>query len=299
MIPYVLRIRPGRTALALPALAVAALVALLAPGAARADSSQSTNWAGYAVHRSGIHFRQVVGAWTQPAVQCTPGSPTYSSMWVGIGGYSMSSQALEQIGTEADCSGSGRELSSAWYELVPADSRTIALPVAPGDGVVATVTVAGREVTLTLADAATGRSFHRTLRASQLDTTSAEWILEAPSLCSGNSCRTLPLANFGSTGFAFAGATSTAGDSGPIQAPGWNATSISMTASGQSRGGTGARRAASVSVVPTTPSYGGSLFTVSFDDGRMGATNAIESDAGHVPTDRLVHAWPGGARLSR
>lgn len=298
MIRYVPRIAARRLAMALPALAAAALAALLAPGAARADSSQSTNWAGYAVHRSGIHFRRVVGAWTQPTVQCTPGSPTYSSMWVGIGGYSMSSQALEQIGTEADCSASGRELSSAWYELIPADSRTIALHVAPGDGIVATVTVAGREVTLTLADATTGRSFERTLRASQIDTTSAEWILEAPSLCSGNSCRTLPLADFGQTGFAFAGATSTTGASGAIQAPGWNTTSISMTASGQRRRGGDGRRTL-VSVVPTTPSYGGSLFTVSFGGAGMGTTNAIEADAGHVPTDRLVHARPGGPGLSR
>lgn len=291
MIRYVPRIAARRLALVLPALAAAALAALLAPGAARADSSQSTNWAGYAIHRSGVHFREVVGAWTQPVVHCIPGSPTYSSMWVGIGGYSQFSRALEQIGTEADCSASGRELSSAWYELIPADSRTIALHVAPGDGVVATVTVIGRQVTLTLADVTTGRSFDRTLRAAQIDTTSAEWILEAPSLCSGSSCRTLPLANFGSTGFAFAGATSTAGDSGPIRAPGWNATSISMTASGQRRSGADTRPIAA-SAVPTAPSYGGSLFTLSFDGGRPGA---VQPDAAHVPTSRLVHGGHGGA----
>ncbi|MGH2856464.1 MAG: G1 family glutamic endopeptidase [Solirubrobacteraceae bacterium] len=276
---------PRRRSRALPALAAAALLAMFAPGVARADSSQSTNWAGYAIHRGGVHFRQVVAAWTQPTVKCVPGPPTYSSMWVGIGGYSESSQALEQIGTEADCGSSGRELSSAWYEMVPADSNAISLHVAPGDGIRATVTVFGHNATLTLADLTTGRSFSRTVHSSLIDTTSAEWIVEAPSLCSGNSCQTLPLADFGSTGFAFAGATSSSGQSGPIQFPAWNTTSISMFASGRRLGGSGPQRA-SVSAVPTAPSYGASLFGVRFNGG---PATAVVSDIAHIPTDRLVH----------
>ncbi len=54
---------------------------------ASADSTQSSNWAGYAVHRRGVRFSKVIGTWTQPRATCTPGQATYSSVWVGIGGY--------------------------------------------------------------------------------------------------------------------------------------------------------------------------------------------------------------------
>jgi len=64
-----------------------ALSAASAP-AALADSTQSSNWAGYAIHRSGVSFTKVIGAWRQPSATCTAGSPAYSSAWVGLGGYS-------------------------------------------------------------------------------------------------------------------------------------------------------------------------------------------------------------------
>ena len=60
----------------------------------------------------------------------------------------------------------------------------------------------------------------------QPDLTSAEWIAEAPSACSGSGrCRTLPLANFGSVSFARAAAT---GDdhAGTISDPSWTGTPI-------------------------------------------------------------------------
>ena len=46
------------------------------------------------------------------------GSATYSSVWVGLGGYAQTSRALEQIGTEADCSAAGQATYSAWFEVV-------------------------------------------------------------------------------------------------------------------------------------------------------------------------------------
>ena len=116
-------------------LAVVALAALAGAPAALADSTQSSNWAGYAVHRAGITFAKVAGTWTQPQATCSGGRPTYSAVWVGIGGYNVSSQALEQTGTEADCTAGGHAVSSAWYEVVPAPSRTIKRTIAPGDRV--------------------------------------------------------------------------------------------------------------------------------------------------------------------
>ena len=77
-------------------------------------------------------YTDVTGTWTQPAATCTPGSTTSAAVWVGIGGYSQSSQKLEQTGTSADCDSSGKATYYAWYELVPADSVNIKLKIFPG-----------------------------------------------------------------------------------------------------------------------------------------------------------------------
>ena len=44
---------------------------------------------------------------------------TASAFWVGLGGNSGTSNALEQTGTESDCAADGTASYSAWYELVP------------------------------------------------------------------------------------------------------------------------------------------------------------------------------------
>jgi hypothetical protein len=86
-----------------------ALFALVPPSTAAANTITSHNWSGYAVHRSGVEFRTVVASWRQPAGSCTPGNRSYSAFWVGIGGYSLTARALEQIGTELDCENDGTE----------------------------------------------------------------------------------------------------------------------------------------------------------------------------------------------
>jgi hypothetical protein len=59
-------------------LAAGVSLALAAAPAALADTSQSSNWAGYAVHRSGVSFRTVSGTWTQPHATGTAGTAGYS-----------------------------------------------------------------------------------------------------------------------------------------------------------------------------------------------------------------------------
>ena len=224
---FVIRI-PTRSYVGLCRSICAGVVALLACApAALADSTQSTNWAGYAAH--GVSYRSVKGTWIEPSATCSRGAQTYSSYWVGIGGYSESSQALEQVGTEVDCSAFGRVSSTAWYELVPAPSMPVRLAVRPGDVMQASVTVNGSAVTLALNDATRGQGFRRTLRASSLDLSSAEWIVEAPSECiSANSCQTLPLANFGSASFSAATAQASTGRTGAIANSAWQTTKISL-----------------------------------------------------------------------
>jgi hypothetical protein len=208
--------------------AILAVVAGLACApAALADTTQSTNWAGYAAH--GGSYRAVQGSWIQPNVSCTRGVQTYSSYWVGIGGYSQTSQALEQIGTEVDCSADGSASSTAWYELVPNPSVTVGLAVRPGDAMQAAVSVSGDSVTMSLADATRKQVYRKSFHDSNLDLTSAEWIVEAPSECvSANSCQTLPLANFGSATFTSAAAQSSGGHAGAISDPAWQTTRINL-----------------------------------------------------------------------
>ena len=220
-----------RTGLAGALIFAAALVG--AP-AAVANTTRSTNWAGYAVHRAGVSFRRVSATWTEPDANCVPGQPTYSAVWVGLGGYKLSSDALEQTGTEIDCNSAGKVVSSAWYELVPAPSKTISLRVNPGDVMHATVTVTGHTVVFALDDETSHRRFHKTLNAPSIDVSSAEWIVEAPSECLGqNACQALPLADFGSVPFDSATATTSDGTAGSIADPLWGRTTIDLIASTQ------------------------------------------------------------------
>ncbi len=208
--------------------AAVVLGALVLTPPALADTTDSSNWAGYAIQRPGVSFRTVQAVWTQPTPFCRPGSETYSSYWVGLGGFSAGSTALEQIGTEIDCTRSGRAASTAWYETVPDPSFPVFRTVRPGDRLAATVTVRGRLVTLVLRNLTRGWSFHRTLRTSPIDVSSAEWIVEAPSECQGNWCRTLPLANFGSAAFTSATATTSGGHTGSLSDPSWRLTEIRL-----------------------------------------------------------------------
>jgi Peptidase A4 family len=266
---------------------VIALASLAGASAASADTAQSSNWAGYAVHHNGVRFTSVTGSWTQPTATCTAGQATYSSAWVGIGGYELSSQALEQIGTESDCTASGHAVSSAWYELVPSASRTIAMTVHAGDRMRAGVTVRGGEVTVTLTDLTRHRSFTKRLHPATLDTSSAEWIVEAPAVCSSSSsCHTLPLADFGSAGFTAAAATTTTGHRGSIDDRRWTTTRINLAATG--RAFVSDPSSPPAAAVPSSLSARGSAFTVTY---RGGATSTIPTpiQTAFVSGDRLAH----------
>ncbi len=209
-------------------LALAA--ALLVAPAAMANTTKSTNWAGYAVHRDGVSFHKVSASWTQPNATCVSGHPSYSAVWVGLGGYSPTSDALEQIGTELDCGAGGRVISSAWFELVPAPSKTISFSVRPGDAMHALVIVTGHQVVVELDNLSQHHTFRKTLYAPAIDVSSAEWIVEAPSEClSQFACQALPLANFGSVSFDSATAVTTDGAAGSIAGSAWGRTKIKLT----------------------------------------------------------------------
>jgi hypothetical protein len=268
------------------ALITAAVMALCSsPSAAAADIASSSNWSGYSVHRPGVRFTKALGSWTQPNVVCTAGNRTFSAIWVGLGGYAQSSNALEQIGSEVDCTGTGRVSSTAWYELVPAGSQTIHMKVNPGDSMSASVSVNGHRVVLSLADTTRHKSFQKVLRPVSVDVSSAEWILEAPSDCaSANLCETLPLADFGSTTFAGTRAQSVNGHLGTITDRGWDATRILLRPTGRRFIGlNGSLGTATASALNAR----GTGFTVTYSNVSAQAARAVASVA--VRAGRLVH----------
>jgi Peptidase A4 family len=214
-------------------IVVVGLVA--APAHAFSTTQTSTNWAGYVTSSPGLTFRHVSATWTMPAATCPAGTRSYEATWVGIGGYHTTSQALEQIGTESDCSKTGTPVYSAWYEIVPSASATIRIPIKPGDVMSASVHVTGHTVRMRLTNVTRAISFTKTLHAARVDTTSADWIVEAPSSCNTRTCVALPLANFGTETFNNVSTTTTDGVTGTVVNPLWTTNAISLSTSG-SRG---------------------------------------------------------------
>lgn len=286
-------------ALARPATDLDGFSAAVARSAAGTAQTQSTNWAGYAVHRSGESFRQVVGVWAEPAATCRRGHRTFSSYWVGLGGYSLSSRALEQTGTEVDCTSAGQVHAFAWFELVPAASVRVRLEVPPGDLLRGAVTVSGHRVHILLQDLTRHTAFSKALQAPDVDVSSAEWIVEAPSECLGSGrCFTLPLANFGLASFDGAEAQPVTGQPGAIADARWSRTRIRLIPHNQRfvlshRGLGGGGKA-----VPSGLQSGGSGFTVSYSP--LGLNSATAAPARALPAGRLVHrADVGSPRMTR
>jgi len=265
------------------------LLALAAP-VASADARNSANWSGYAAHRSGVKFTRVSGSWTQPIATCAPGHRTYSAFWVGLGGYNVTSNSLEQIGTEVDCSASGAIRSTAWYELVPAGSRAIHISVQPGDAISATVVVVGHKVTVELRDITRHRSFVKTLHAKTIDVTSAEWIAEAPSECvSDTACETLPLADFGTATFNSAEAKTTTGHIGSIADATWGYTKLRLLPGGRrfvvaSNDGVPVGEAK-----PSELSSDGSQFSVSYSEISLQGNPFLRARQASLRDGYLVH----------
>jgi hypothetical protein len=256
-----------------------ALLALSAGTAARAATAVSSNWAGYAVN--GTTFSTVTGTWTQPTANCSSSTAatTASAFWVGLGGDSDTSSALEQTGTEADCLANGTVRYSAWYELVPASSVKVKLAVAAGDRISASVGVAGTNITVRLRNLTTGKTFVKTLRMAAPDASSAEWIAEAPSAVTPGGDRILPLTDFGTVRFTDAKATSTSGRTGTISDFAWTATRIALAAEGGGGPGFGPFAAASRGVVATPGSLAarGSAFSVTWSETAPGGGAAGEA----------------------
>jgi hypothetical protein len=247
VLPY--RLVKGRSPvvaglLALGALVAVALVAEAAPPerfahaqrTASAATEASTNWAGYAVTSatpdSPISFTSVTGTWTQAGATCPTGTgDSASAVWVGLGGYALDSQALEQIGTDADCNANGPPSYYAWYELVPEPPVNLTIKINPGDLITTSVNVSGNTVVLQLKNRTRHTTATKRAAVGAPDVRSAEWIAEAPSSCTNFRCDPLPLANFGSVTFSRV-ATIGNGHPGTLTDPTWTAQPIQLVPQG-------------------------------------------------------------------
>lgn len=244
-----------------------------------APSTASSNWSGYAVASSTstpVAYSSVTGTWTVPTATCGPTDAGASSaVWVGIGGYSLTSQALEQTGTDADCDESGKPTYYAWYELIPSNPVNLTAKVMPGDTITTSVNIlpstTGGQSTVELQ--VKNRTRHWTvtkkITPSVIDTSSAEWIVEAPSSCNGAICDPVPLADFGGVTI---GKIATIGDGQPstLTNPVWNLNPIQLVPTTHSHGFfPGADRFGSVTgstagASPGAISTDGRSFTVSW-----------------------------------
>jgi Peptidase A4 family len=295
-----------------------AIIGLSAGSAGAATSAAneevSQNWAGYVAggSNSSTQFSNVSGSWVQPTSKCTSGQD-YAAFWVGIGGSENSpsssfgqsglgdgqSTSLEQIGTQGDCTGNGTQYY-AWYELVPAAPVQLNLAIHPGDHITASVSVSGNNTSFKLTDSTTGQSFSKTVSSPNPDTSSAEWIAEAPSQCdSSGSCTPLPLSDFGTVDFTNASATAN-GHTGTISDSSWTAQPIALSSGGAydiSYGG-GQNTAGAT---PSSLSSDGSSFSVAWEQNGAGSSSSQTSgssggsgDGGYGDGGNGYGGYPGG-----
>ncbi|MDE3069847.1 MAG: hypothetical protein KGJ43_03870 [Acidobacteriota bacterium] len=266
-----------RAAVAIRPTTVSGLSGLGGSATRAAQHATSQNWAGYAV-TAAAPFTRVLGSWVAPAPSCTSATPSYAAFWIGIGGFTHTARGLEQIGTDSDCGAHGTATLFAWYELLPAPPVQLALKVHAGDRMTASVTVLGHRVALHIRDMSTRKAFITSVHVRRPDTSSAEWIAEAPSSCASNgSCRTLPLANFGAVTFSGALAALGGGPEEPVGAPLFAATNLDLRDQGvgtaASEGGSPpASSGARASTSPLSPE--GSSFLVSWEAGPAAASPA-------------------------
>jgi Peptidase A4 family len=272
----------------------------------------SSNWSGYAVESNfsspaANSVSAVNGSWIVPTV--TGSTTTYSSVWVGIDGYSDST--VEQIGTEEDVI-NGRTMYDAWWEMYSSgigqpEQVITGLTIKPGDSITASVvymtsgTHAGQFYLSIVDSSRTNDSFSTYESSSQTQSplarrNSAEWIVEAPSV--GGSIATV--ANFGSVSFTSASATIN-GVSGPINSSSWQSQAIDIAVSGATYATTSVLTASGTGFVVT---YNTSTGSAAGLGGVVGARPYSSSAAATSPSSKktastvvIGPAWTGASSL--
>lgn len=226
-------------------------------------TSVSSNWAGYVatVRGAPTRFSSVSGAVVLPRASCrstTTVGPTAAAFWVGLGGSRRGPGTVEQAGVEADCSATGEAHYFAWYELAPGPWVRLRLAVGVGDTIVARVSVVGSRIVVEVADVSRGTRFVATLAMAAPDASSAEWIVEPPSVCTTIAfCGEQMLTDFGTV--TFSAATARSGDrAAAIGGSAWRLTRLVLREGGVPFGGLAPEQHAAAAV-PGAIGGGGSF----------------------------------------
>jgi hypothetical protein len=167
----------------------------------QSQSLTSSIWSGYVASSDlGNPQSAVTGiraSWIVPNV-FTTSIDTYSSAWIGIGGF-QPDKSLIQTGTEHDYV-NGREFYSAWYEILPDQAIRIEdMSISPGDLITALIELINpqtNEWKIEIKDITKNQEFSINLIYNSSRIT-AEWIIERPTVNNQISS----LANFGSLNF--------------------------------------------------------------------------------------------------
>jgi hypothetical protein len=149
-------------------------------------TAYSLNWSGYAV-TPGSGITAVNSSFIVPTAGLVP--PGFSASWTGIGGYNTSD--LIQAGTSSNSLPSNGLLGpqyNAWYEILPASETPLTgcsgdanCTVTPGDSMTVNIhNVSGSTWSISMSDSGKW-SWSKTLTYASTES-SAEWILEAPTL---------------------------------------------------------------------------------------------------------------------
>jgi hypothetical protein len=184
-------------------------------------TTSSLNWSGYAVTDSGI--TGVSSTFKVPTAGLDP--PGFAATWAGIGGYN--TRDLIQAGVEEQSFPSSPVLGKqyqAWYELLPASETPISncsgnssCTVTPGDQVSVHISdIAGNTWNISLTDARKW-SWSKNVTYSS-SKSSAEWILEAPTLVAQTVLANVGTVPFGPTStYTAGGSTRTIGAGKPTR----------------------------------------------------------------------------------
>lgn len=152
------------------------------------------NWAGYEVNGPYHSVTDVKGTWVVPNVSCSS-QATSSTSWVGIDD---ANPTLVQTGTGANCVG-GRVITNAWYVFLCCNEIGIKHTVKPNDLMMGEVKYSSGKFTVSLKDVTQRWTFSLTKAVSGAQRSSAEWIIERPTVCYGSSCSLTLLADFKTT----------------------------------------------------------------------------------------------------
>jgi hypothetical protein len=170
----------------------------------------SLNWSGYAVTRASHDITSVSSIFTVPGAGLVP--PGFAATWTGIGGYNSSD--LIQAGTAEQSMPSLPIVGPqyyAWYELLPGSEVQLTgcsgdanCTVTPGDQISVTISnVSGNAWSIAMNDS--GRWSWSKLVTYASSRSSAEWILEAPTVFTQTLMAPLGTVYFGPTSSYTAG----------------------------------------------------------------------------------------------